>query len=42
MGVVHHPSDKQLNLIDPGCICHLENLAMHVYYYDELSDPVEE
>ena len=27
-GVVRHLTDKQPNLIDLGCICHLENLAL--------------
>ena len=27
-GVVRHLTDKQLNLIDLGCTCHLENLAI--------------
>ena len=27
-GVVRHLTDKQPNLIDLGCICHLENLAI--------------
>ena len=27
-GVVRHLTDKQPNLVDLGCICHLENLAI--------------
>lgn len=27
-GVVRHLKDKQPNLVDLGCICHLENLAL--------------
>ena len=27
-GVVHHVKDEQPNLVDFGCICHLENLAL--------------